>query len=309
MFGNFRNGRLGFLKALDLRGLSAATIMASIGYTVSESNCDKKRHLGRNFVADAVEVASPSVVNIMSQVKGSFTTQSVLSGGSGFIYSSDGLIVTNAHVVNKAEDGKVLVTMWDGKKKIGRVHSLDNKSDIALVKIMDVERDDLPTARIGSSSDLRPGEFVVALGSPYLLSNSVSFGVVSAVARHSSELGAGSQREFIQTDTSVHTGNSGGPLVNIDGEVIGITTMKLDGVDGISFAIPIDTAQLIIRQLLTSKKVVRPYIGISFAHFIPDRDTEGRLRKRTNIFTAEAYQIVISDVKSDSPAMKAGLCK
>lgn len=148
------------------------------------------------------------------------------------------------------------------------VHSLDLLSDIALLQIQSDERREWPTIELGSSSELRAGEWVCALGSPFSLQNSVSAGIISAVARHSSELGYPQKGgEYIQTDAAINSGNSGGPLVNLDGEVIGINTMKVDGSVGISFAIPVDTAVQVIDQLRKHKKVVRPYIGMQMINF------------------------------------------
>lgn len=148
------------------------------------------------------------------------------------------------------------------------IHSTDPLSDIAILQIESEDRKkEWPTINLGVSSDLRAGEWVCALGSPFSLQNSVSAGIISAVARHSSELGYPQKSgEYIQTDAAINSGNSGGPLVNLDGEVIGINTMKVDGSVGISFAIPIDTAAQVIDQLLAHKKVVRAYIGLQMVN-------------------------------------------
>lgn len=160
------------------------------------------------------------------------------------------------------------VTFADGSKYPAVIHSTDPLSDIAILQIESPEPMVWPTIKLGVSSDLRPGEWVCALGSPFSLQNSVSAGIISAVARHSSELGYPQKGgEFIQTDAAINSGNSGGPLVNLDGEVIGINTMKVDGSVGISFAIPIDTANQVIEQLLAHKKVVRAYIGMQMINF------------------------------------------
>jgi HtrA serine peptidase 2 len=145
---------------------------------------------------------------------------------------------------------------------------MDALSDLAILQIESERPISWPTVKIGSSSDLRAGEWVCALGSPFSLQNSVSAGIVSAVARHSSELGYPQKRgEFIQTDAAINSGNSGGPLINLDGEVIGINTMKVDGSVGISFAIPIDSAAQVIDQLLQKKVVTRPYLGMQMVNF------------------------------------------
>jgi HtrA serine peptidase 2 len=148
------------------------------------------------------------------------------------------------------------------------VHSSDPLSDIAILQIDPSEQRDWPTIAMGVSSELRAGEWVCALGSPLSLQNSVSAGIISAVARHSSELGFPQKGgEYIQTDAAINAGNSGGPLIDLDGQVIGINTMKVDGSVGISFAIPIDTAVQVIDQLLEHKKVVRAYIGMQMINF------------------------------------------
>ena len=166
--------------------------------------------------------------------------------------------------------------------------------------------DELPVAKLGSSAALRVGEFVVALGSPMHLQNTVTFGIVSAVARHASELGLNRNRsEYIQTDAAINVGNSGGPLVNVTGEVIGINVMKLDHSAGISFAIPIDSALAIVRQLIENKRVVRPYIGLQMAPLVNGQRKSKFGRSRELI--TEDTTIVILDVDSSSPASAAGL--
>lgn len=182
------------------------------------SYCDNKtsdnsyndRSLHRNFIADAAEIVSPAVVNILCAVDSNNNIFGVTgaSSGSGFIISKDGFIVTNAHVIDKTSSNKVLVTMWNSKKRYGVIHSFDRTSDIALIKLIDVESDeDLPIAKLGINNRPRVGEFVVALGSPLHLANSVTFGIISSTARHASELGMVKNRnEFIQTDAAINEG-------------------------------------------------------------------------------------------------------
>ena len=265
--------------------------------------------LSRNFVAEAADVVSPSVVNIVCSVGDGFLGGGA-SSGSGFIISKDGFIVTNAHVVAQSTDGRVLVTMWNSRKRQGVIHSMDKMSDIALVKLTDVGYDeDLPIAKFGVSGKLRAGEFVVALGSPLHLQNSVTFGIVSSTARHGSELGIAQNRtEYIQTDAAINVGNSGGPLVNLDGEVIGINSMKVKGSDGISFAIPIDTAAQVIKQLRSNKKVVRPYVGLRMANFIPETNRRANHRADPKqIIFSEEFKVVVVEVDRGSPAQRAGI--
>jgi len=225
-------------------------------------------------------------------------------------------VATNAHVVSSVRvGGLVEVTLYNGHKFPGRVWALDAASDIALVKL-DVPAastggalSHLPVARIGDSSILQAGEFVVAVGSPMQLSNSVTFGIVSAPARHSSELGMGAQHrlnEYIQTDAAINQGNSGGPLVNLDGEVIGINAMKAKGMDGVSFAIPMDTAWAIIQQLRRQPnvKVARPYVGLRMVNFRPRTGSGSSNSRRGH---GEDLQVLITDIREGSPAEQAGL--
>ena len=270
------------------------------------STRDSIQSLRRNFVAEAADIVSPSVVNIICEVNTGWIQGA--SSGSGFIYSKDGYIVTNAHVIAPSTDGKVLVTMWNGRKRRGIVHSMDKTSDIALIKLTDVGYDeDLPIAVMGSSGKLHIGEFVIALGSPLHLQNSITFGIVSATARHGSELGMAQNRtEFIQTDAAINVGNSGGPLVNLDGEVVGINSMKVRDSDGVSFAIPIDTAQQVIKQLLVNKKVIRPYVGLRMINFQAGSNKK-KGSDKNSFFSPEDVQVLVVDVEKGSPAHRGGL--
>ena len=295
-----------------------ASMMMSCAYCEDDNRIgsDKTRNnypsLSRYFVVDAIDSVAPAVVNIICSVEGYLV--SGVSSGSGFIITEDGFVVTNAHVVASSRDGKVLVTTMNGKKRTGAIHSIDTASDIALVKLdsnFDGER--FPTASLGASGSVRTGEFVIALGSPLQLQNSASFGIVSATARHASELGLANNRsEYIQTDSAINVGNSGGPLINLNGEVIGINTMKVRGTDGISFAIPIDTAAQVIRQLMLNRKVVRPYVGLKLANYISGRKEKmhGSTRSRginpSDLLNTQDAQVIVIKVEKNSPAEIGG---
>ncbi|CAM4702348.1 unnamed protein product, partial [Caretta caretta] len=215
-----------------------------------------------NFIADVVEKIAPAVVHLELFRRVSYSSQEVLvSSGSGFIVSEEGLIVTNAHVLTNKQ--RIRVELKSGEQYEAKVKDVDHKLDIALIKIYPDTA--LSVLLLGRSSDLRPGEFVVALGSPFSLQNTVTTGIVSSTQRGSKELGLkDSDMAYIQTDAIINYGNSGGPLVNLDGEVVGINTLKVTAC--ISFAIPSDR----VRQFLEEshdwqmKGTIRPkkkYMG------------------------------------------------
>ncbi|XP_013880869.1 serine protease HTRA3a isoform X1 [Austrofundulus limnaeus] len=195
-----------------------------------------------NFIADVVEKIVPAVVHIELFLRHPlFGRHMRLSSGSGFIVTHSGVIVTNAHVVTTAASvsgrPQLRVQLHDGDAYEAVVRDIDRKADIATIKINPQKK--LHVLSLGPSADLRPGEFVVAIGSPFALQNTVTTGIVSTAQRDGKELGIrDSDMDYIQTDAIINYGNSGGPLVNLDGEVIGINTLKVTA--GISFAIPSD---------------------------------------------------------------------
>lgn len=229
-----------------------------------------------NFISDAVEPVLDSVVNITVEVDHSsmFTKKNLVSTGSGFVIGSDGTILTNAHVVSDmCEGGKLTVTASDGVKFTGFIASIDPLSDLAIVKILPGENESdnanvhrvWPVVKFMSSKDseLRPGDWVVAIGSPFGLQNTVTAGIVSSRSRKNTEIGGSrdGRVEYIQTDCAVHSGSSGGPLINLNSEVVGINTSRAES-EAISFAIRVDNAIGIIQQMAATGKVVRPWIGI-----------------------------------------------
>src|SRR5690606_18295856 len=178
----------------------------------------------------------------------------------GFIVSPDGYILTNAHVVANAEE--VTVKTIDRREYTAKIVGLDEKTDVAVLKI---EATNLPTVKIGDPSKLKPGEWVIAIGSPFGFENSVTAGIVSATAR-SMPSGETNYTQFIQTDVAVNPGNSGGPLFNMRGEVVGINSQiysRTGGYMGLSFAVPIDVANHVKEQLIKTGKVTRSRIGVT----------------------------------------------
>ena len=221
--------------------------------------------------------------------------------GSGFIVSSDGLILTNAHVVDGADT--VTVTLKDGRTIEGRVMGKDNLTDMAVVKI---EGSDLPTVEFGDSEALQIGEWAIAIGNPLGLDNTVTTGIISATGRNSAQIGVGDKRiDFIQTDAAINPGNSGGPLLNAKGQVIGINTAILRNAQGLGFAIPINDARDIAEQLIANGKVEHPFLGIRMASLTPE--IKEQLKSEYNLDTNAESGVLIVDVVPNSPADKAGL--
>jgi S1-C subfamily serine protease len=220
--------------------------------------------------------------------------------GSGFIINSNGQILTNSHVVNGADT--VTVRLKDGRTFDGRVLGEDPVTDVAVIKI---NANNLPTIPLGNSEILQPGEPVIAIGNPLGLDNTVTSGIVSATGRSSSVIGASDKRvDYIQTDAAINPGNSGGPLLNARGEVIGMNTAIIQGAQGLGFAIPINTAQRIVKELIAKGKVDHPYLGIQMVTLTPE--VKQRIVKLGINITAEQGVLLI-DVIPNSPADRAGL--
>ncbi|XP_067414952.1 serine protease HTRA2, mitochondrial [Emydura macquarii macquarii] len=261
-----------------------------------------------NFIADVVQKTAPALVYIEILGRHPFSGKEVpISNGSGFVVSSDGLIVTNAHVV--ANRRRVRVKLASGELYDAVVCAVDQVADIATIKINPKQA--LPTLPLGRSSEVRQGEFVVAMGSPFALQNTITSGIVSSAQRGSQELGlAGSNVEYIQTDAAIDFGNSGGPLVNLDGEVIGVNTMKVTA--GISFAIPSDRLREFLQKgeerkssWFSSKELKRRYIGVMMLTLTPSILAELKLRDPS--FPDVLSGVLIHKVIIGSPAHQAGL--
>ena len=212
--------------------------------------------------------------------------------GSGFVISADGYILTNDHVVDGADEIKVRLS--DGRNFTATVKGLDPKLDLALLKIE--AGDKLPVARLGDSGALKVGEWVMAIGNPFGLEQTVTVGIVSAKGR---VIGAGPYDDFIQTDASINPGNSGGPLFNTAGEVVGINTAIVASGQGIGFATPINAAKSILTQLKETGHVSRGWLGVSVQLVTEDLAESFGLK--------EPKGALVAEVIADSPAEKAGI--
>ena len=278
---------------------------------------ETNKYSKQSFVTKAVEKTGPSVVTIETQrfvKKRKFPrdTQIFLdpyferffgldlpnekpptieqSQGSGFIFA-DGLIMTNAHVVNGSD--KVIVGLTSGKKIQGKLIGQDFFTDLAVLKIEG--KGPWPKAKLGDSTKIKVGDWAIAVGNPFGLENTVTLGIISNLKRNVSQLGIYDKKfELIQTDAAINPGNSGGPLLNSNGEVIGINTLIRSGPGaGLSFAIPINTAKEIAYQLINNGKVIHPMIGI-------------RLIDQAN-FETNNNEVIVGFVVPNSPAEKSGI--
>lgn len=226
--------------------------------------------------------------------------------GSGFIINKQGEVITNAHVVEGASD--VSVVLKDGRTLKAKVMGRDTLTDIAVVKIDPKDLPgDLPTVKLGSSQNLRPGEWAIAIGNPLGLDNTVTAGIISALGRRSGEIGVDKRVNFIQTDAAINPGNSGGPLLNQQGEVIGVNTAIIQGAQGLGFAIPIETAQRIAKQIIEKGSVSRAYLGIQMLTLDSNVRQEINNNPNAGIKVDEVEGVLVTRVVPDSPAANGGM--
>ncbi|MGF1601538.1 MAG: trypsin-like peptidase domain-containing protein [Thermosynechococcaceae cyanobacterium] len=224
--------------------------------------------------------------------------------GSGFIFDANGLILTNAHVVDRAD--QVVVVLKDGQQFQGKVLGADPLTDIAVVQI---EANNLPVAELGNSDTLLPGQWVIAIGNPLGLDNTVTVGIISATGRSSKDVGSPDQRvNFIQTDAAINPGNSGGPLLDLQGKVIGVNTAIIRGAQGLGFAIPVVLAQRIAQQIISTGKAQHAYLGIEMANVTPKlRD---RLKQaQSDLKIPDEDGVLVVEIVPNSPAQTAQMKK
>ncbi len=292
------------------------------GKTISP---DSKKLLGNfsNALAEVAEVVRPAVVNISTTTTipaqenpfgdmfndpffrrffgdqfnhpGLNRKQKSSALGSGVIVSDKGYLLTNSHVVKGADE--INVVLYDKREFKGTIVGIDSKTDLAVVKI---DAKDLPTVTIGSSSALKTGDVVLAIGNPFGLNQTITMGIVSAVGR--SRIGLADFEDFIQTDAAINPGNSGGALVNTNGELIGINTAIFStsgGYMGIGFAIPSDMATIVMDSIIKNGKVIRGWLGVSTQPLTPELAQTFKIKDQTGA--------LVSGVIANSPADKAGL--
>jgi len=277
------------------------------------------------FVAEAVSRVAPAVVRIDTERRvvvagvdpafedpflrdlfGDLPGSRRESGqGSGVIIDRDGLVLTNAHVVDQAD--RVQVTLADGRQLDGTVAGVDPVTDLAVVRLPTTQG--LQAAPLGDSEDLLPGDWAIALGNPYGLDSTVTLGIVSSLHRNISTLGFTDKRlELIQTDAAINPGNSGGPLINAAGEVIGLNTLVRAGPGaGLGFAIPINLARGVARQLASGATVVHPYLGLQLVPLTARRAREHNQDPNALLPLPERDGALVQQVLDRSPAASAGL--
>mgnify|MGYP001427724281 FL=1 len=279
-----------------------------------------------SFVANVASKVSPSVVRI--DIEREFQTDEFESDlldpllkdllgdlgtfpkkergqGSGVIIDSSGLVLTNAHVVERVD--RVIVTLQNGNQVDGTVVGTDQVTDLALVKIK--EFPGLESAKLGDSEDIQVGDWAIALGTPYGLESTVTLGIVSSLHRDINSLGFSDKRlDLIQTDAAINPGNSGGPLINANGEVIGINTLVRSGPGaGLGFAIPINLASKVTNQLLTNGEVIHPYLGAQLVLLNERIAKEHNQDPNALIFLPERSGALVQSVIPQSPAEEGGL--
>ncbi len=294
---------------------------------ITDTNANKIAH---NFVGAAIAKTGPAVVRIDTQrtitrradpflddpmlrdffgdqFQGQVPRQrQQISGlGSGFIIDKSGIVLTNAHVVDRAD--RVTVTLKDGREFTGKVLGTDEITDLAVVKV-DSKGANLPIANLGDSSQLAVGDWAIAVGNPIGLNNTVTLGIISTLERSSAQVGISDKRiNFLQTDAAINPGNSGGPLLNEQGQVIGINTAIRADATGIGFAIPINKVKAIKDTLAAGKQVAHPYVGIQMITITPDLAKQNNQDPNSPIVIPEIEGVLVAKVLPNTPAERGGI--
>ncbi|MBD2204478.1 trypsin-like peptidase domain-containing protein [Calothrix sp. FACHB-1219] len=308
----------------ELRNVTAALPPETAAPSPVTGSIDATGGDNVNFIATAVQKVGPAVVRINATRKVANPISDALKNpllrrffgedeqpmpeeriergtGSGFILSANGELLTNAHVV--ADTDTVQVTLKDGRSFEGKVLGVDPVTDVAVVKI---PASKLPTVKLGTSQNLIPGQWAIAIGNPLGLDNTVTIGIISATDRTSAQVGVPEKRvSFIQTDAAINPGNSGGPLLNAQGEVIGVNTAIRADAQGLGFAIPIETAARIANELFTKGRVEHPFLGVEMTDLTPTKKQQINQENQLNI--QQDAGVVIKGTLDDSPAKQAGL--
>ncbi|AFY94796.1 HhoA/HhoB/HtrA family serine endopeptidase [Chamaesiphon minutus] len=274
---------------------------------------------GNSFVSKAVEQVGSAVVRIDTErtitrrldpffgdeALTGLPQQQLLRGqGSGFIIDRDGVILTNAHVVDRAD--KVTVILKDGRSFKGKVRGVDAVTDLAVIQVSGAKN--LPVAELGDSDIVKVGDWAIAVGNPFGLDNTVTLGIVSTLKRASSTVGMTDKRlDFIQTDAAINPGNSGGPLLNGKGEVIGINTAIRADAIGIGFAIPINKAKTISTQLARGEKVSHPYLGVQMVTLTPEIAAENNNDPNALFQIPPVNGVLVVKVLPNTAASVAGM--
>ena len=308
-----------------LASLSSVMIFFAVVTPVFGSTNITKEY-SHSFVAEAVQNVAPAVVRIDTERsierepfdpnlidpllrdllgEPNLGPEREKGQGSGILINEDGLVLTNAHVVERVND--VSVTLANGEKLDGHVIGIDFVTDLALVRL--AEKSGFDVAPLGDSEDLAVGDWAIALGTPYGLERTVTLGIVSSLHRNINSLGFSDKRlDLIQTDAAINPGNSGGPLVNYLGEVIGINTLVRSGPGaGLGFAIPINLAKKISDQLLADGEVLHPYLGLQLVP-LDAQIAQNYNQDPNSLFELpERSGALVQSILSDSPAEKSGL--
>lgn len=247
------------------------------------------------IIISAVDKVKNAVVKIDNYA--SIRDKERMSGsGSGFVFSSDGLILTNAHVIRNSD--RLNITLLDGNEFNGEVTGADRDTDIAVIKIFG---EGYTPARLGSSADLKIGQLVIAIGNPYGYQHSVSVGVLSGVGRTMRSPDGHLIDNILQSDAAMNPGNSGGPMIDSSGEVIGINTAIIPSAQGLSFSIGIDTVKEIMRYLIRDGKVIKAYLGL----IVHEVEINPRIRNFHKLSSKKG--LLIAGIENFSPAARASL--